>query len=133
MIKETLAIAVALILAPMAIGAADSFSLEVTPDKIAGAILGQLCVLLVALQGDIGGPVRISAELDGAGSVTLFSEEIAQGQIGEIGVSVGKNLTVVVRGERGGLVLTDEVVITVLEGEGHLLYRASEKRDAFIP
>ncbi|MDH5363088.1 MAG: hypothetical protein OEW84_07220 [Aigarchaeota archaeon] len=117
------------------------FSMQVIPEQIMGeSIVGQRVVFLVVVTDEgegVGRGETVSLSATAAGSVTVDPKAIAPGQVAEVTVipeeaSVGGNVTLTVRGERGGLDLTEAVTFSVAEGEDDRGPEATALRDRFV-
>jgi len=117
------------------------YSMQVIPEQIRGeSIVGQMVVFLVVVADEgegVGRGEAVSLSATAAGSVAVDPQAIAPGQVAEVAVipdeaSVGENVTLTVRGERGGLDLTEAVTFGVAEGEDARGPEATALRDRFV-
>lgn len=122
-------------------GKAAPFSMQVIPEQVRGeSIVGQMVVFLVVVADEgegVGRGEAVSLSATAPGSVTVDPQAIAPGQVAEVTVipdeaSVGGNVTLTVRGERGGLDLTEAVTFGVAEGQDDRGPKATALRDQFV-
>jgi len=115
-------------------GKAAPFSMQVIPEQVSGeSIVGQMVVFLVVVADEgegVGRGEAVSLSATAAGSVTVDPQAIAPGQVAEVTVIPDEALTV--RGERGGLDLTEAVTFSVAEGEDARGPEAIALRDRFV-
>lgn len=119
----------------------DSFALEVVPGYTQ-AIVGQRCVFLVELsESEKGGPVDISASVDGAEVIVEYAPLEGEGVV-EVTVIPdstsltdtiwGDTVTGWIAGKRGEYRDSTEVMLYVLPGSDGLYEYATQVRDSFI-
>lgn len=119
------------------------FSMGVIPERIRGeSIAGQRLVFLVVVAEEgqktgEGEAMDISATVAGS-AVTVNPQKVTSGEVAEVTVipneeSVGGNVTVTIRGQRGELKQAKTITFAVLDGEDDLGPYATEVRDKFIP
>ena len=122
------------------------FSRPFTPLKgdegVPMVLVGQRVVYLVVVkdtgEGNANGTaVDISATVSGA-AVSVDNSAIEPGEVAEVivipdQVSVNKTLTIVISGNRGGVIRTETVEIEVIEGEDDLSEVAVQMRNKFAP
>ena len=122
-------------------GTVAPFSMQVFPERISGeSIVGQRVVFLVVVADEgegVGKGETVSISATAAGSVTVDPQAIAPGQVTEVTVipdeaSVGENVTLTVRGERGRLGRAETVAFSVAEGEDTRGPEATALRDRFV-
>jgi hypothetical protein len=97
------------------------FTMEIVPNKMTDAAIGQMCVFLVSVENGVGN-VKLSSTLTPAprflnGTPVVEPSEISSDQVAEITVyplTFG-NVTLTVQGERFGFTQTETITFTVLE------------------
>jgi hypothetical protein len=125
-----------------------SMTVMTRPTKPAGVqngmlgMVGQRCIFLVSITEPSGfdsGSVQISAtNEEKMADVQVNPQQIHAGQVAEVTVvpkteSVGKNLTITITGERGGLIQKGTTSVEVIDWEDTIGPTAAEMRDKFIP
>jgi len=102
----------------------------------------QKCVFLVTVEDMVkeigeGKSVTVTAQATDS-TVSVSSKTIISGEVSEVivipdEISIGKNLTVTIRGERESYEQTETIMIKVIDGEDELGPVAENIRDKFIP
>ena len=130
-------------------GGSAPFTLTVAPTRIADAIPGQHCVLLVTAQGDVGQSVHITGAAPNA-TMTVEHPTITSGQVAEVtvvpqavGVATaqydpglpGRDVPVTIWGRHGDDRATIRVPIRVTSetDQDQIAPTAAQMRDLFIP
>jgi hypothetical protein len=117
------------------------FSMEIVPDEMREAVIGQMCVFLVSVENGVGS-VKLSSTLTPAprflnGTPVVEPSEISSDQVAEITVyplTFG-NVTLAVQGERFGFKQAETITFTALElvvVDGDLDDLAEEIQTKFI-
>jgi len=105
-------------------------------------VVGQKCMFLVSIKEESHGSfesINISTSSEeGMADVQVIPQQIHVGQVAEVIVvpkpeSVGANLTIVIKGERSGLVQKETVFVQVIDWKNLIGPAAAEIRDKFIP
>ncbi|MEM3403120.1 MAG: hypothetical protein QXJ17_01000 [Nitrososphaeria archaeon] len=105
-------------------------------------IVGQKCMFLVSIiEKSYGsfGPINISASSEeGMADVQVTPQQVHGGQVAEVIIvpkpeSIGSNLTIMITGERNGLIQKEMVFVQVIDWKDSIGSTAEEIRDKFIP
>jgi len=107
--------------------------------EIVYSIPGQRCIFLVTVEENKTGTGAKAVKLSATSTdcdVTIFPQEIISGQVAELTVipsevNLGKNVTIILQGERDGLKRTEKITVEVIEWEDTLEPEAASMRDRF--